>query len=172
MDPGLAWAITLTSAFSRGLQAISYETARRNYRRWVYGVNWIRQDVDKAAKTGKAGAAGAVLALAYLGLSKLVHADDHEIEARMGALVGGGEPKAAKARSLYQAEEQRLVKHASWLSTDWETIGVFLSLMAGSPVYFLVFQAVALNLVMASCVFGQKRSYARLVPALDALERG
>jgi phosphatidylglycerophosphate synthase len=165
---GWAWPIALVSGLSRGLQAISYETARRNYRRWVYGVSWIRQDVDKAAKAGAGGRIGAFLAGLYLKLSVLVRADDSQIEEIMGRLAS--EPgKAAAARALYREEELRLVKRASWLSTNWETAGVFLSMLAGSPVWFLVLQAVGLNLFMAWCVASQARSYRRLLPRLQAL---
>ena len=165
-----AWPVTIISGASRALQSMSYETARRSYRHWVYGVNWIRQDVGKAAKSGGAGPAGAALASLYLVLSRWVSADDHALDEAMGGLVAD-DGKAAAARALYQAQEQILVKRASWLSTDFETIGVFLSLMAGSALYFLAFQATALNLVMAWCVASQVRSYAALIPKLRALEK-
>ena len=167
-----AWGLTAVSAASRALQAVCYETSRRNYRRWVYGLNWIRQDLEKAErKAGAAGRIGVALAGVYLKLSELVRADDQAIEAAMGRLVEQDGAVAAKARNLYQAQGRGLVKRASWLSTNWETVGVFLSLLAGSSIYFLAFQAVVLNLVMASCVFGQKRIYARLAPQLEALAR-
>ena len=165
-----AWPVTIISGASRALQSMSYETARRSYRHWVYGVNWIRQDVGKAAKTGASGRAGAALASLYLVLSRWVSADDHALDEVMGRLVADG-GKAAAARALYQPQERILVKRASWLSTDFETIGVFLSLMAGSALYFLAFQATVLNLVMAWCVASQVSSYARLLPQLKALEQ-
>jgi phosphatidylglycerophosphate synthase len=166
------WALTVISAASRALQAICYETSRRSYRRWVYGLNWIRQDLGKAErKAGAAGKIGVALAGVYLKLSELVRADDQEIEAAMSRLMQQNGPVAAKARTLYQAQGRGLVKRASWLSTNWETVGVFLSLLAGSSIYFLAFQAVVLNLIMASCVLGQKRVYARLAPQLEALAR-
>lgn len=166
------WGVTIVSAGSRALQAVCYETARRSYRRWVYGLNWIRQDLEKADRKAEgAGRIGVALAGVYLKMSELVRADDHEIETAMTRLMRQGGPIAAKARGLYQAQGRGLVKRASWLSTNWETVGVFLSLLAGSPLYFLLFQAVVLNLVMASCVLGQKRAYAWLAPQLEALAR-
>jgi hypothetical protein len=63
------------------------------------------------------------------------------------------------------------VKRASALSTNWETLGVFASVLAGSPLWFLAFQAIVLNAVMAWCVAGQAKAYARLVPELEKLER-
>ncbi|HEX3728295.1 MAG TPA: hypothetical protein VHV47_00715, partial [Opitutaceae bacterium] len=155
-------------------QAACYETARRTYRRWVYGVNWIRQDLAKAeaeAKPGGAGKIGVKLAGIYLGASALVRADDSRIEALLGDILPGGGARAAQARALCQAEIRPLVKRASWLSTNWETVGTFLTILAGSPLWFLLFQAVAINLVMAGVVIGQKRRYARLALRLEALER-
>jgi phosphatidylglycerophosphate synthase len=163
------WALAVVSGLSRALQAMSYETARRNYRRWVYGVNWIRQDVGKAAKAGKAGRIGASLAGGYLAIARFVRADDTRIDAAMARLMAD-ETKALAARSLYHAEMKPLVKRASWLSTNWETLGVFASLMAfSSPLQFLLFQALALNLWMAWCVEAQRRAYQRLLPKLGAL---
>jgi phosphatidylglycerophosphate synthase len=167
-----AWALTVVSAASRALQAVCYETSRRSYRRWVYGLNWIRQDIDKAEKkAGGAGRIGVALAGVYLKMSELVRADDQAIDAAMSQLMHQNGPVAAKARTLYQAQGRGLVKRASWLSTNWETVGVFLSLLAGSAIWFLGFQAVVLNLIMASCVLGQRRAYARLAPQLEALAR-
>jgi hypothetical protein len=81
------------------------------------------------------------------------------------------ERKAAAARALYRSQMQSQVKRASLLSTNWETLGVFASFLAGSPIWFLAFQAIALNAVMAWCVSGQARAYARLGPELEKLER-
>ncbi len=46
---------------------------------------------------------------------------------------------------------------------------MFLTILAGSPLWFLAVQATAINLVMAAVVMGQKRSYARLAGELEAL---
>jgi phosphatidylglycerophosphate synthase len=167
-----AFVASAVSGFSRAAQAMSYETTRRNYRRWVYSVNWIRQDVGKAARAGGPfGRAGAALAGLYLAAARWVRADDARIDALMARLVAD-ERKAPTARALYQGEMQGQVKRASWLSTNWETLGVAASFLAGSPLWFLLFQAAALNAVMAWSVSSQTRSYARLAPKLEALERG
>ena len=63
------------------------------------------------------------------------------------------------------------MKRASWLSTNWETIGVFLTILAGSPMWFLAVQASLINLVMAAVVIGQRGRYARLAAQLEALAR-
>ena len=169
------WGLTVVSAASRAFQAVCYETARRTYRRWVYGVNWIRQDLAKAeaeAKPGGAGKIGVRLAQIYLGASAWVRADDSRIEALMAQILAGGGARAAEARALCQAEIRPLVRRASWLSTNWETVGVFLTILAGSPLWFLAVQATVINLVMAGVVAGQKRRYAQLASRLEALAPG
>ena len=169
------WALTVVSAASRAFQAVCYETQRRTYRRWVYGVNWIRQDLQKAEAQARAGGAsriGVRLAAIYLGMSGWVRADDSRVEAALGRILPDGGAQAAQARALCQAEVRPLVKRASALSTNWETIGVFLTILAGSPVWFLVFQATVINAVMAACVIGQRLRYARLAQRLDALAQG
>jgi phosphatidylglycerophosphate synthase len=166
------WSLTVVSAASRAFQAVCYETQRRTYRRWVYGVNWIRQDLDKAeaqARPGGAGRIGVRLAEIYLGMSGWVRADDSKVEAALSRLLPQGGAVAAEARALCQTEVRPLVKRASWLSTNWETIGVFLTILATSPALFLVVQATVINLVMAACVIGQKSRYARLAAGLEAL---
>jgi hypothetical protein len=169
---GWAWFWAATSGISRAAQAMSYESARRNYRRWVYGLNWIRQDVGKAANAGPAGRIGAALASLYLWAAQWVRADDSEIEAVM-ARLSAAPRSAAAARALYQEKIKAKVKQASWLSTNWETLGVFASLMLfRSPLEFLVFQAVALNLWMVWCVAQQRHTYRRLLPQLERLAGG
>ena len=166
------WVLTVVSAASRAFQAACYETVRRTYRRWAYGVNWIRQDLGKAeaqAKPGGAGQIGVRLAGIYLGMSGWVRADDSRVEGALARILTGGGAPAGEARALCQGEVRPLVKRASWLSTNWETVGVFLTILAGSPAWFLGFQASVINLAMLACVLGQRRVYARLAPRLEAL---
>ena len=176
LTPGLgawAWVLTGGALASRALQAISYETTRRNYRRWVYSLNWIRQDLDKAAtaaRPGPLGAFGVALAGVYLKLSELVRADDRAIDAAMIRLTRDGGHMAEAARGLYREAELPMVNRASWLSTNYETAAMALSFLAGSPIYFVVFELTVLNLVLAASVIGQARSYTRLLPRLEALE--
>ena len=164
------WGWTIVSAASRALQAGSYETARRSYRRWMHGMGWLKQNLgaQKAAKGGLWGKLSTGLGGVYLGMSRLVSADDAALEAAMGRAVAAGGARAEAARHIYGARQRPLVKAASVLSTNYETIGVFLSLLAGSAIWFLVFQAIFLNLAMAAVVMGERRNYARIVAELEA----
>ncbi len=165
----------MLAGISRGLQSSSYENARRTYRRWVHGVNWIKQDIGAARdqarpglwKSLSTGAAGF-----YLRASGLVSADDRQVDAVMSRLTAAGGARAEAARTLYQQRQRPMVKRASVLSTNYETMAVFLSLMAGSPLWFFLVQATLLNLTMAALVVVQTRGYRRLAADLAALGPG
>jgi phosphatidylglycerophosphate synthase len=165
---GWGWAVI--AAASRALQAGCYETARRNYRRWVHGMSWLRQNLQ-SQRTESAGLWGRLstgLGGVYMGMSRLVSADDRALEDAMAGAVGAGGARGEEARAVYARRQRPLVKAASSLSTNYETIGVFLSLLAGSAIWFLVFQSVVLNLIMAAVVIGERRNYARIVADLKA----
>ena len=167
-----AWPLSAASLASRAMQATGYETIRRNYRRWSYGVNWLRQELPRSAAREPDSLwrrFSTPLAAAYLRISKVSSADDRQIEAAMSRIMSAGGAPAAAARDLYRQRQRPMVRRAFWLSTNYETLAIFLSLLAGSPVYFLVFQLTVLNLVLAGVVTAQRRSYAALLVELDAI---
>ncbi len=122
---GWALALAAVSGGSRALQSMCYETARRSYRRWMYDVSWIRQDLGRAGAqaAGGAGRAGVFLAGLYLRLSSLVRADDGAVDAAMARALAGPAGQADRARALYRREALPLVKRAQWLSANYENSG-------------------------------------------------
>jgi phosphatidylglycerophosphate synthase len=163
---GWAFALALAAGLSRALQANAYETLRRNYRRWVYGAAWIRQTLATADAGGEGPARRAMLALgrAYLAVSSRISADDSGVEAAMAARTAG--PGAAAARALYRQTMQPLVKRASRLSANFRTHAALVSMLAGSPLWYILWEIVGLNLVLAATVAAEARANRRLVAAL------
>lgn len=105
----------------------------------------------------------------YLRVSRRVTGDDRELDAVLMRLAEGPPEKAARARELYQHHQLRLVKLASLLSLNNATLVLFLSVLAGSPFYFFLFEAVAMNAVLWFCQRSQTRTYAALLRELAAL---
>ncbi len=173
---GWGWGLAIVAGLSRGLQSSCYERTRRNYRRWVHGVSWIRQELAAPADAGQPPnpwrRLSRVLAGAYLGASSLVSADDRRVEASMSRLMAAGGDRARAAQALYAERQRPLVKHASALSTNYETLGIFLILMIRQPPLLFVFEAVLLNLVMALLVVEQRAAYRDLERQLARLEAG
>ena len=77
-------------------------------------------------------------------------------------------PREAEARALYRSVMQPLVKRASLLSANWRTVAVFFSMLAGSPLWYLLWELVALNIAMVLLVAAERRAAARVVAELTA----
>ncbi len=135
-----AWAIAATAAVSHFVQANAYETGRKTYRRWVYGAAWMRQGFSGANPMQRA------LSGLYLLLSDLSDPREAEVTAAMTA-SGGGTPTDA-ARELYKNLYAPLVKQSFILSSNTRTIVGFLSMLAGDPIWFFLFEIVGLNLAL------------------------
>ena len=166
------WPIAVGAGLSRALHANAYETVRRNYRRWVYDVRWIRQNVGQAAPPPSSSPwrrVGHSLAQLYLKTSQVMSANDGAVEAVMLRLLETG--KAAQARALYRESQEPMVNCASWLSTNYETVAAALSILIGSPIWFLLNELTVLNLVMFTTIRAQAKSYRGLVARLEELER-
>lgn len=160
---GWAWLLASAAGVSRAVEANHYESARRTYQWWIYGVRWIRQTMGENPKPGPLAA----LARAYLAVSGLVSAEDAEMDALHDALMAS--PKAGAARELYAGAHRKLVKRASWLGALHETQAIFVAMLAGSAAIFFVYELVVLNAVMIWSIFAQKRANAALKPRLRAL---
>lgn len=172
MSPVAVWVVALVGGVSRVFQASCYESARRNYRRWIYGVGWIRNKLEQNPKESRMGLWGrfsSSCARTYLRVSRRVTGDDRELEAALMHLAEGPPEKAALARELYRRHQLGLVKLASLLSLNNATVALFLSMLAGSAFYFFLFEAIVMNAVLWFCQRTQTRSYAVLLRELSAL---
>jgi phosphatidylglycerophosphate synthase len=169
-----AWAAMVLAGASRGLQSSCYEDARRSYRRWALDSGSIRQTLqaERARSSGLWGKASTALAAAYLGWSRLVRADDRQVDAAMARLVEAGDGQAKAARDLYRRLQRPQVKRASVLSTNYETLAVAACLLAGSPGGFFAVEIILLNLAMMTVILVQRGVYRRLLEGLARIEAG
>jgi phosphatidylglycerophosphate synthase len=164
---GWAWVLASGAGLSRAIQANHYESTRRTYLWWLYGTRWIRQTMGEGSTSGANGGLKAVLVRGYLAVSNVVSAEDAELEQLRAALMAS--PKASEARALYGQAYKGRVKFASWLGALHETQAIFVSMLAGSPVFFFVYELVVLNAVMAWSIAAQHRANLELKPKLVAL---
>src|SRR5690606_3481476 len=138
-----------------------------------YGVSWIRQDLPTEPVAARAGGPWgglqSFLGGVYLSAARLVSADDTAVAEAMRRAAAAGPDQAETARALYRDRHRGGVKRASFLSTNYETLAIFLSLLAGSPIYFLVFQITVLNLVLWLSVRAQDRANRAVAAELATL---
>ena len=163
---GWAWALAAVSGAARAVQANSYESRRRIYQYWGYGGRWIRQTVANDAG-GPKGVLG-LFARAYLYISDHVASSNPELEAAMLARFGQGAEAEQGARLTYRAAQIGALRTAMPLSANARTIAIGLSMLAGSPVYFFVYEAVGLTALMVWSLQVQARTDAALIRDLTA----
>jgi phosphatidylglycerophosphate synthase len=166
-----AYILPVLSGLSRAVQASAYEGLRRNYRRWVYGARWIRQTLQ-AGDAGQGGLFDRIkvrLGLAYVVVSGVVSADDRALEAAMGAAIARGPEAAAAARAAYQGRMLPLVKRASLMSANYRSLVAGLSVLAGYPIVFVIYELVLLNLALAWLSRAEARANRDVVETLQEL---
>ena len=161
-----AWPLALASGLARAVQANSYESRRREYQYWAYGRSWIRQTLSGAGGSPRGGLAA--LARLYLALSSRVAQTDPALQARLEADLGHGGDAASRARALYRVHQRRAIAAAAPLSANARTIALGLSMAAGSPLYYFVYETVGLSLVLLWSLRVQRRADAALLQALAA----
>jgi phosphatidylglycerophosphate synthase len=151
---GWAWAMALAAALCHFVQANAYETGRKTYRRWVYSATWMRQDPDSLAR---AGAVKSALGELYLSVSNLSNRGEAQVEAAMAPLLADDRRGADTARALYRGHYAPLVKASAVLGGNTRTLAAFLSMLAGTPLWFFLFEIVVLNAALLGLVVWRRR---------------
>ena len=161
------WGLAVFVGVSRIVQANFYETVRRQYRRWVYGTAWIRQTLATPQARGGRGVADALGRL-FLAVSARVTPPTDGLDAAVDRAAAEGAPGLALARAACREELVPVVRRAAILSTNAETVAIFLSMLAGGPIYLFAYVAVLLNVAYAALYADQRmrlgRAGRRLTP--------
>ena len=167
-----AWVLTVFVGLSRIVQANFYETVRREYRKWVYGTGWLRQTLERGGLRGDTvGGAPAALGRLFLAVSTRATPDTAAVDAAFERRAVLGPDGLKGARTVCRTELMPVVKRAAVLSANSETLVIFLSMLAGSPLYLFGYVAVLLNGAYAALYADQRRRLAETAQALETQAR-
>lgn len=160
------WLMSAAAAFSRIAQASHIESVRRTYLWRAYGVPWLgRRKPGESTSSGAARVSGGIasfyLALASVLTPRNTRADDL-IEQRER-----NPPAAAQARELSRSIGRGALAWQHWLGPNRRTFLLAASMAAGSPIWFLIFEATLLNLVLFASAMRQRAVNAELASALE-----
>jgi phosphatidylglycerophosphate synthase len=136
-----SWALTIGAGISRIVQANHYEVQRRQYQWWMYAVPWLRvSGTEKPHSVTKFGGA-------YLRLARLISPDTRAID---GAFVDANSDltRIEYIRSVVRNDAVAMLSSFHFLSANYRMLCLGLSMLAGSPLYYFLYEAVALNLVL------------------------
>ncbi|MGZ3199367.1 MAG: CDP-alcohol phosphatidyltransferase family protein [Croceibacterium sp.] len=153
---GWAWVLATVAGVSRIVQANHAETQRRQYLWRVYGVPWLRsQQAAGNPVFGERGWFSRSLALVlrgYLALGGWMAPYSAPLDHLLKAAGNGGKQTELRARMQRAFHGSLLVQKT--LSANPRTILLGLCMIADSPVWFFLIEAVVLNgVLLASIVY-------------------
>ncbi len=148
----IAWALAVGAGASRVLQANFYESQRRQYMQWAHGIDWLRttnasSDDQESSRLGNA----------YLKLAALLAPGDPALESALAdsAQAGPLRQRLAElgAKSLYGS---------TLLGAPYRTLALGASMLAGSPIWYFLFEIAVLNAVLAASLWRARRTLGEL----------
>lgn len=157
------WWLAIAAGLSRIVQANYYETQRRLYQWRVYGTPWIGSARPMGSAGGPQSRRTAVswLVSCYLCLADSMVSPMDRTDA---ALRAAARDPARLERTRQSVRDALLgsVRQSAMLGANWRTIFLGLSMLAGSPLYYFVFEAALLNLALALAMLRQREAARRL----------
>lgn len=166
---GWAWALAALAGASHIAQTNHAETQRRSYLWWAYGIPWLKHAQAAGDEVFEErswfSSTFAWMARDYLKLPNLMTPWSARIDALAEAAAGDPAKHARLRRLTRRACRRSLVFH-KLVGPNPRTIILGLSMLAGSPLWFFLAEAVALNLVLAVSVAHHNKVGRRLHAAL------
>lgn len=145
-----AWVLILVAGIGHAVQANHVEVQRRQYQWWVYGTAWIRSShgaIDSATSRSWASA----LVTAYLGVASGMTPHALRIDAALDQ-ARGDQPRIKAIAAAVRREAPRLLLICKVLGPNPRAVVLGLSMLAGSPLWYMLYQAVVLNLLLVVSV--------------------
>ncbi|WP_225207125.1 CDP-alcohol phosphatidyltransferase family protein [Novosphingobium huizhouense] len=160
IGPGWAWFWTLAAGASHIVQSNFVEVQRRFYQYWTYGVPWLNNATkdDGALFKDKRGVSWILrgFVLGYLrlasGMSPWALQVDAAVTAAMKDDAGTGPARLARIRAEVQKEQRPLLLLLKFLGPNPRAIVLGLAMIAGSPLYYFLYQTIVLNLLLMVAV--------------------
>lgn len=162
------WALAALAGISHVIQAGAYEFQRQSYDYWVHGKESARLVMPDEFKRDLEQLHGArrlfgYLYLTYLRMQHQIAVADAELVTEMSRTTA----RHSAGREAYRAINLHPVRRWSLLCSNYRTAAIFGACLAGSPVYFFLFEIVVLNVAFVWLRAMQHRRNRRLVSWLQ-----
>ncbi len=162
----VSWPIMVAAGLSHIVQSNHVEVQRRSYQWWIYGVPWLKTTHASQDATTRGSGLGA-LAAAYLRLAAGVTPYSAAIDTAVEEAQQDPDRLAA-IRSSIRAEMPPLMLLWKFLGPNPRAIVLGLSMLAGSPLWYFIYQAVVLNILLVASVAAHNAAWRRLAPPTEA----
>ena len=139
----IAWFLAISAGFSRILQANFYEVQRRQYQLWVYARPWMG-DAQKDELCSRTDPLGRVIR-AYLSLATMSGGMGSRLQQHYVSLAGAG-TECERFKASVRQNFSPILNSVSLLGANQRTLVLGASMLAGSPLYFFLYEVVLLNI--------------------------
>ena len=159
------WLWMWAAGISHIVQSNHVEVQRRQYQWWVLGTPWIRISHKADSATGRSVFGGVVSAYLALASGMTPHA------LRIDAAVeqAGDDPARRESiREAVRAEAPPLLLLCKVLGPNPRAIVLGVSMLAGSPIWYFLYQSILLNLLLAVSVVAHNRAAQRIAARVGA----
>lgn len=166
---GWCWVVTPLAAASRIVQANHVESVRRTYLWRAYGIPWLgqvkREREEVFQQRNPVTRSFDLVVSGYVALGGLLSPRSEETDALLRAAECDPDNEGG-VRQIARTVGRRALAFQDWLGPNRRTLLLGLSMAAGSPLWFFLFECTLLNLVLIASIARQRRVNAELAAAL------
>ena len=166
---GWAWVLAVLAAVSHIAQTNHAETQRRSYLWWAYGITWLKHARDGGDEVFREekwfSRTFSWLARGYLKLAYWMAPWSGRIDALVDA-AAGDEVRVAEIRELVRQSSRVSLLYEKLVGPNPRTIILGVSMLLGTPLWYLLGEAILLNLVLVASVVHHNKVGGMLVERL------
>lgn len=161
----IAWPVMVVAGVSHAAQSNHVEVQRRQYQWWVYGTPWLRQ--THQAVEGVARSGFFRFFEVYLNFANGLTPHALKVDAAVEA-AKGDPARLAAIRAAVEAEAPPLLRLCKVLGPNPRALVLGASMLAGSPLWYFIYQAVVLNGLMVLSVRKHNAAARRIAETIAA----
>ena len=162
-----AGVLILIAAISHAVQSNHVEVQRRQYQYWVYGTPWLRMSHGQSGSATSQSWAAALVS-AYIGVASGMTPHALRIDTAVAAAQHDPARLAAIAAAV-RAESPPLLRMCKILGPNPRAVVLGLSMvLAATPLWYLLYQAVILNLLLVLSLRLHNAAAKRIAAAIGA----
>jgi len=161
-----AWALVVFAGISHAVQSNHVEVQRRQYQYWVYGTAWLRTSQGQGDAPPATSWAGALVAL-YLSVASGMTPHALQIDAAV-ATAKDDPARLAQIATAVRAESPPLLLLCKFLGPNPRAIVLGLSMFAGTPLWYMLYQSLVLNALLVVSVRMHNAAAKRIATRIGA----
>ena len=161
-----AWALVVCAGLSHAVQSNHVEVQRRQYQYWVYGTPWLRNSHDNADSATARSWAGALVS-AYIGVASGMTPHALGIDQAV-ASAKGNQARLDEIAAAVRAEAPPLLLLCKVLGPNPRAIVLGLSMFAGTPLWYMLYQSLLLNALLVLSVSMHNAAARRIAARIGA----